>query len=272
MTNLPKEFISKLTETFVITKPQLHDSQTSTDGTKKYVLGFASQREEEVPVLVECVAIPSLKSNSNKLTVCISSQAGCAMRCIFCATGQQGIARNLYPGEIIQQILFMQNDLGKKVSNVVLMGQGEPFLNFDNVVDALDIINNPKLLGIGARKITVSTCGIIPGINKFSNIDKQYGLAISLHCAIQEKRNDLMPGVKNYTLEKLKTSVEKYIENTNRRPTFEYLMIDGINDTKEDLNALVNYCHGMLCHINLIKFNSVPGSKYKASSNNIVKE
>lgn len=270
MTNLPKDLISKLTDSFVITKPQLHSSQLSSDGTKKYVLEMQSGVEDEKPIFVECVAIPSLKESSNKLTVCISSQAGCPMACEFCATGQQGFIRNLSCGEIVQQVLFIQNDLGMKVSNVVVMGQGEPFLNFENLTDALDIINNSKIIGIGARKITVSTCGIIPGIDKFSKIDKQYGLAISLHCAIQEKRNQLMPGVKNYTLNKLKDSIKNYIEKTNRRPTFEYLLINNVNDTQEDLNALINFCEGILCHINLIKFNDVKDSKFKASSNAVI--
>lgn len=270
MTNLPKDLISKLTETFVITNPQLHSSQLSSDGTKKYVLEMQSGVEDENPVFVECVAIPSLKESSNKLTICISSQAGCPMACEFCATGQQGFVRNLRCGEIVQQVLFIQNDLKMKVSNVVVMGQGEPFLNFENLTDALDIINNPKIIGIGARKITVSTCGIIPGIDKFSKIEKQYGLAISLHSAIQEKRNQIMPGVKNYTLDKLKDSIENYIAKTNRRPTFEYLLINNVNDTQEDLNALINFCEGMLCHVNLIKFNDVNGSKFKASSNAVV--
>lgn len=210
--------------------------------------------------------MPSLAEGSEQLTVCISSQAGCPMACKFCATGKQGFVRNLYCGEIIQQVLFIQKELKKRISNIVVMGQGEPFLNFDNTIDALKLINDKKIIGLGSRKITISTCGIIPGIKEFSNIDKQFGLAISLHSAIQEKRNALMPEVKNYTLSQLKHVIINYAKKTNRRPTFEYLLIKDINDTEEDLKALINYCKGMLCHINLINLNSVPDSKFQPSS------
>lgn len=265
MTNLPKDLILKLSETFVITKPLLHAGQTSSDGTQKFVLEFPSVSHDEKSICVECVAIPSLDSNSEQLTVCISSQAGCPMACEFCATGKQGFSRNLYCGEIIQQVLFIQNELNKKVSNIVVMGQGEPFLNFDNTIDAITLINKSKIVGVGSRKITISTCGIVPGINKFANVDKQFGLAISLHSAIQEKRNELMPGVKNYSLSKLKESIQHYITTTNRRPTFEHLLINNVNDGYEDLNALINYCKGMLCHVNLINLNTIPGSKFLPS-------
>lgn len=266
MTNLPNELISILSETFVITAPKLYAGQASNDGTQKFILEYESGIKNQKPICVECVAIPSLDKNSNQLTVCISSQAGCPMACEFCATGKQGFVRNLYCGEIIQQVLFIQKELNKKVSNIVVMGQGEPFLNFDNTIDALKLINQKKIIGIGSRKITLSTCGIVPGINKFTNIDKQFGLAISLHSAIQEKRNSLMPGVKNYTLAQLKNAIVNYSKKTNRRPTFEYLLIKGINDTEEDLKALINYCKGMLCHINLINLNTVPYSKLQPSS------
>lgn len=222
-------------------------------------------------ICVECVAIPSFDKSSVQLTVCISSQAGCPMACEFCATGKQGFVRNLYCGEIIQQVLFMQKELDKKISNIVVMGQGEPFLNFNNTIDAMKLLNEKKILGVGSRKITISTCGIIPGINKFTNIDKQFGLAISLHSAIQEKRDKLMPGVKNYTLNHLKDAIINYTKKTNRRPTFEYLLIKGVNDTEEDLKALINYCKGMHCHINLINFNSVPDLKFQASHKSISK-
>ena len=269
MTNLPKSLISALSVSFVITKPQLHAGQTSNDGTQKFVLEFPATSKDEKTVCVECVAIPSLNKNSEQLTVCISSQAGCPMACEFCATGKQGFSRNLYCGEIIQQVLFIQSVMNKQVSNVVVMGQGEPFLNFDNTIDAITLINNPKIIGIGSRKITVSTCGILSGIEKFAQVNKQFGLAISLHSAIQEKRNELMPGVKNFTLPKLKESIQKYINATNRRPTFEHLLINNINDTNEDLNALINFCKGMLCHVNLINLNSIPGSKFQLSNKSV---
>ena len=192
------------------------------------------------------------------------------MACEFCATGKQGFSRNLTVGEIVEQIILAEKDLDCRISNVVVMGQGEPFLNFENLESALEIINNNKLLGIGARKITVSTCGVIPGINKYAKIDKQFGLAISLHSAIQETRDYLMPGVTNYKLEQIKDAINNYIKTTNRRPTFEYLMLNGVNDTEDHLEALINYCKGMLCHVNLIAYNKTEGDKYSASSKNTI--
>lgn len=192
------------------------------------------------------------------------------MACEFCATGHQGFSRNLTVGEIVEQITIAEKDLDSRISNVVVMGQGEPFLNFENLESALEIINDNKLLGIGARKITVSTCGIIPGIDKFAKINKQFGLAVSLHSAIQQTRDDLMPGVKNYKLVKLKSTIENYIKTTNRRPTFEYLMLKDVNDTEEHLSALVDFCKGMLCHINLIAYNNTETKTYSASSNNTI--
>ena len=194
------------------------------------------------------------------------------MGCLFCATGKQGFKRNLTAGEIVDQIVEMQKNVGERIINVVVMGQGEPFLNFESLKDALEIINNKKIIGIGARKITVSTCGIIPGIKDFSSLNKQFGLAISLHSAVQETRNELMPGVKNYTLTDLKTAIIDYINTTNRRPTFEYIMIENVNDTEEELTALINYCKDILCHINLIKHNAVKDSTYKPSNNNTIKK
>lgn len=263
MTNIPKSLIESLTRSFVNTKPECIYSIIAHDLTKKYIFKVENNNDSSSCSYLEAVAIPSNTKNSKRLTVCISSQVGCAMRCNFCATGKQGFTRNLYVGEIVDQILYIQNDLNHKVSNVVFMGQGEPLLNFINLKDSLYIINN--YLNIGARKITISTCGIIPGILKFSEIKEQYGLALSLHSAIQEKRDALMPGVKNYTLERLREAISLYITKTNRRPTFEYLMLKSINDTQEDLNALIKYCKGLNCHVNLIKYNNVTENTYSSS-------
>lgn len=271
MTNLPKTFIECLTRDFVIESLTTEDIKESSDGTCKFVLQSNCSIENSCePIFFEAVGIPSLNKSSNKLTVCISSQAGCPMSCMFCATGKQGFCRNLTTGEIVDQIIFASKHFNQKVTNVVVMGQGEPFLNFQNLVSALEIINNPKCLNIGARKITVSTSGIINGIESFSKLNKQFGLAVSLHSAIQEKRNYLMPGVKNFSLNKLKKALINYIDKTNRRVTFEYLMLHGINDQTEDLNALINFCNGLLCHINLIKYNNVPNSEFSSSNNETI--
>ena len=266
MTNLPKNLIETLSSNFVINSISLVESVKSTDGTTKYIFETISP---EI-VRFEAVAIPSTDCHHERLTVCLSSQAGCPMACEFCATGKQGFSRNLNAGEIIDQVLLIECDQNARVSNVVVMGQGEPFLNYENLINALEILNDEDYIGIGARKITVSTCGISPKILEFAKVNKQYGLAISLHSAIQDKRDELMPGVKNYTLNKLHNAFKNYIDSTNRRPTFEYLMLRNVNDTDEDLKALVEYVKDLHCHINLIKYNNTPGSKFKGSEQSTI--
>ena len=207
----------------------------------------------------------SEKTHSSRLTVCFSTQVGCAIGCSFCATGQEGFSRNLDIGEILDQIFVVQNDFGQRASNIVAMGQGEPFLNYDNTLAALHIMNHPKLLGIGARHITVSTCGILNGINKFAHVDKQFTLAISLHSARQNIRDELMPHMKNQNLDELKTSLKNYISLTNRRVTLEYMLIKKVNDSEKDLSALLKFCGGLLCHVNLLPLNPVSHSPFQPS-------
>lgn len=256
MTNLSKALRQQLADDFDLDAPTIVDKQISHDGTRKYLLDFHGS-------LVETVGIPSL---DNRLTVCFSTQVGCAMGCIFCATGYEGFHGNLFPGNIIDQILVVQNDFNQRVTNLVGMGQGEPFLNYDNVLEALSIINSKRSLNIGARKITLSTCGIIAGINRFSELNEQYTLAVSLHAARQEVRDRIMPGVRTNPLSQLHSSLERYIQRTNRRVTFEYALISGINDSNEDLQALLRFCKGLLCHVNLIPLNSVEESPFKPTS------
>ncbi len=183
----------------------------------KYLLEFSDG------VSVETVGMP----NRNKLAVCISSQAGCAMGCAFCATGLAGLSRSLTAQEMVDQVLHVSRDFGERVTSVVVMGQGEPFANFDNTVEALRMLNDPEGLAIGARHLTVSTCGVIPGIRRFAERPEQFTLAISLHSAIQTTRNQLMPGVKKFTLLRLHEAIQEYVEKTGRRPTYEFAMIDG---------------------------------------------
>ncbi len=166
-------------------------------------------------VSVETVGMP----NRNKLAVCISSQAGCAMGCAFCATGLAGLSRSLTAQEMVDQVLHVSRDFGERVTSVVFMGQGEPFANFDNTVEALRMLNDPEGLAIGARHLTVSTCGVIPGIRRFAELPEQFTLAISLHSAIQTTRNQLMPGVKKFTLLRLHEAIQEYVEKTGRRPS-----------------------------------------------------
>lgn len=255
MTNLPAALREKLSERFSFNVPVELVKQVSKDGSRKYLLQFSDG------VSVETVGMP----NRNKLAVCISSQAGCAMGCAFCATGLAGLSRSLTAQEMVDQVLHVARDFGERVTSVVFMGQGEPFANFDATVQALRILNDPDGLAIGARHLTVSTCGVIPGIRRFAELPEQFTLAISLHSAIQGTRNQLMPGVKKYTLLRLHEAIQPYVEKTGRRPTYEFAMIDGINDTNPEMQALVDFCAGTLCHVNLIQLNNIPDSPFRPS-------
>lgn len=263
MTNLPTALREQLAEQFPLYFPTLIDKQVSIDSTRKYVLALSDG------TLVETVGMPTEGNNEHnvreRLTVCFSTQVGCAMECAFCATGKEGFTRNLLPGEMVDQIIAVQNDFDQRVSNVVAMGQGEPFLNYENTLTALRIINSADALNIGARRITVSTCGIIDGINRFAQEPEQFTLAVSLHSAVQQKRDKLMPRVKNQPLDELHDALYSYIEKTNRRVTFEYLLIDGVNDSADDLKALEIFCRTLLCHINLLPMNSVANSPFQPS-------
>lgn len=256
MTNLPKQMRAQLTEELPLFETRYVDKQVSCDGSRKYIFEFSDG------IVAETVGMPS---EDGRLSVCISSQAGCAMRCQFCATGRNGLKRNLEPGELVDQIIGVQNDFGKRVTNVVVMGQGEPFANYDSVLAALRIINHSKLLNIGARHITVSTCGLIPGIQRFATEPEQFTLAISLHAAIQSVRDDLMPAVSKYQLPELRRTLIDYTEKTGRRFSFEYALMKGVNDSNDDLHALIEYCKGLLCHVNLIPLNEIDDSDFKPS-------
>lgn len=255
MTNLPVAMREKLSERFSFNVPVELVKQVSKDGSRKYLLQFADG------VSVETVGMP----NRNKLAVCISSQAGCAMGCAFCATGLAGLSRSLTAQEMVDQVLHVSRDFGERVTSVVFMGQGEPFANFDATIDALRALNDPDGLAIGARHLTVSTCGVIPGIRRFAELPEQFTLAISLHSAVQGTRNQLMPGVKKYTLPRLHEAIQLYVEKTGRRPTYEFAMIDGINDTNPEMQALIDFCAGTLCHVNLIHLNNIPDSPFRPS-------
>lgn len=257
MTNLPNTLRAVLAERFPLTNPTIVDRQVSKDGTRKYLVEF------DDGTCVETVAIPS--RGGDRLTVCFSTQAGCAIGCAFCATGREGFVRNLTPGEIVDQVLIAQEDIGKRMTNVVGMGQGEPFLNYDNTLAALRIMNSKKGLEIGARHISVSTCGIIPGIARFSEEPEQFTLAVSLHAARQPIRDLIMPNVARYKLSTLKEALQAYVSQTNRRVTLEYIMIEGVNDAPQDLKALQKFCSHLLCHVNLIPINAVKDSEFQPS-------
>ncbi len=264
MTNLPKVFREALNTSYPLKPTQIIERQVSTDGTRKYVLELADGS------LIETVGIPSLKDNKH-LTVCFSTQVGCAMACSFCATGQEGLTRNLSSIEMVEQIRIVQEDFNTRVSNLVSMGQGEPFQNYDAVLEALRFLNSKNGFNIGARHITVSTCGIISGINKLSSEPEQFTLAVSLHSANQKLRDQIMPRCKSQTLNQLKEALRLYVEKTGRRPSLEYTMIAGTNDRQSDLDELIAFTDKLLCHVNLIPLNNIPSSPFKPSSNKTYK-
>lgn len=284
MTNLPKSLREVLSEKYPLDGAQIIDRQISADGTRKYVLQYPDG------CCVETVGMPVYTDNSavsegeageaactiatqaiDRLTVCFSTQVGCAMECEFCATGKEGLTRNLTAAEMVEQLVVVEKDFGCRVTNAVAMGQGEPFQNYDELIDALREINSPSSLNIGARHITVSTCGLIPGIKRFSEEPEQFTLAISLHSAIQRKRDKIMPRVSSQKIVDLKKALVAYVNETNRRVTLEYLLIEGVNDGEDDLKALLDFCLGLLCHVNLLPMNRVEGANFQPSRKETVR-
>ena len=256
MTNLPKSLREELTRHLTLGGVEEVARQASADGSRKYLLRLSDG------VSVECVGMPA----RNRLAVCASTQAGCAMGCAFCATGGAGLTRSLTAAEIYEQVMHVRDDFGSRVTSVVLMGQGEPFMNYDATLEALRRLNSPDGAGIGARHLTVSTCGVIPQIMRFANEPEQFTLAVSLHSAVQKTRNALMPGVRKYSLVNLYNAMGTYVAKTGRRPTYEYALIGGVNDTESELQALCDFCEGTLAHVNLIQLNEVEGSKLRPST------
>ena len=200
------------------------------------------------------------------LSVCVSSEVGCNMGCKFCESGRRKKVRNLETYEMVEQIILIEKYINKKITHVVVMGIGEPFDNYDNVINFIKIINNPKALAIGSRHITVSTCGLIPKIKEFMDLDWQVNLAISLHGATNEVRNQIMPVNKVYSIEQLIDTLKEYIAKTNRRVTIEYVMLNMVNDKEEDAYALVNLLKGMNVYVNLIPYNETNHLEYKRST------
>ncbi|MDD4995609.1 MAG: 23S rRNA (adenine(2503)-C(2))-methyltransferase RlmN [Patescibacteria group bacterium] len=207
-----------------------------------------------------------LQHEDERNTVCVSSQVGCPLACLFCATGRMGLRRDLNPGEIVGQVILFSRYLkksGGRITNLVFMGMGEPFLNYDNVMAAINILRDKDGLNIGVRRFSISTAGVVPGIRRFTAEDTDINLAISLHAAMQEKRVRLMPIAKKYPLDELMAEVAQYAGKTRRKVMFEYLMIDGVNDTDEDARALARLMNNPLYFVNLIRFN--PTGNFLAS-------
>jgi 23S rRNA (adenine2503-C2)-methyltransferase len=208
-------------------------------------------------------------TGQGRRTICISTQAGCAMGCVFCATGQMGFQRHLSHGEIVAQVMYFARQLrdqGEVVTNVVVMGMGEPFHNYENTMAAIDRLNDPEGYNFGARRFTISTVGLVPAIRRFTSEKRQVNLAISLHAATDEMRASMLPVDKRYPIDELLESCRDYISTTGRRITFEWALINGINDTPEQAHLLARKLKGMLCHVNAIPLNPTKGYSGKVTT------
>ena len=263
MKNIPKSLISKLEENFTITMPEIVEVYKSElDGTEKFLLGFSDGN------LIESVLMRYKHGNS----ICISTQVGCRMGCKFCASTIEGRVRNLTNGEILSEVIAVQNYIGERISNIVLMGSGEPLDNYDNVVKFLEIVSADYGLNIGQRHITLSTCGIVPKIYELADKELSITLAISLHAFSDEKRKEIMPIANKYTISELLEACRYYLNKTKRRITFEYALVKDVNDGMEDAKALGKLLSGMLCHVNLIPVNEIKENSFKRSSKKAIED
>ena len=253
--NIKKEVIAKLKNDFTTDFIKLELVENGID-TKKFLFRLLDGEKIEA-VLME---------HDYGLSVCVSSQVGCNMGCKFCESGRLKKVRNLETYEIVEQILLIEEYIGKRISSVVVMGIGEPFDNYDNVIDFIKIINDPKGVAIGARHITVSTCGLVPKIKEFSKLDLQVNLALSLHAPTDEIRNMIMPVNKVYSINEVITTIKEYILKTGRRVTIEYVMLNMVNDSEECAIKLANLLKGMNVYVNLIPYNETRNIDFNKSS------
>ncbi len=262
MTNLSLDLREKLKQNYTMCNFNILKKQESSDGTKKYLFDVLDGNAIETVLM----------QYHHGKTICVSSQIGCKMGCKFCASTGIQFVRSLSCGEIVEQILAVEQDIGDKISNIVFMGIGEPFDNYDNVMKAIKIINNQKGLNIGARHISISTSGLVPMIYKFADEELQCTLSISLHATNDEKRSSMMPVNNRYNIKELMEACKYYIAKTNKRISFEYALAKDNNDNLDDAKELVKLLKGMLCHVNLIPINKIENGKYTKSSNeNIIK-
>lgn len=260
MTNLPKILIEKLISDYNIYPAKVFETKKSKDGTIKIAFQLSDSE------YVEGVLIPS----GSRMTACISSQVGCALNCAFCATAKIKFRRNLSPGEIFDQVVAIdklaQEHHNQKLSNIVLMGMGEPLLNYDNVLSAIDKINGDNGLGMSPLRITLSTAGISKKIIQLANDNVKFNLAVSLHSAINERRSKLMPYNEKDNLVDLRKAIAYFSTKTGSRITMEYLLIDNVNDTIDDAKSLAEFCKAFPCKINLIEFNDTGSAKFRKTS------
>ena len=255
MTDQPKTLLAKLEEQFYIAAPQIERRQEAKDGTVKYLLRMEDGN------CIETVVMRYHYGN----TVCVSTQVGCRMGCRFCASTQAGRVRNLEAGEICSEIYTAQKDIGERISHIVLMGIGEPMDNRKNVLRFLELINHPDGMNIGMRHISLSTCGVVPGIDALAEDNLQLTLSVSLHAPDSATRSRIMPVNNAYDVEELFAACHRYFKKTGRRISFEYAMIDGVNDHDWQADLLAEKIHGMPGHVNLIPLNDVVESEFKPS-------
>ena len=261
MNNISKNIIEELENNFSFDQIKLILKQEDKN-VKKYLFKLPEGGSIESVVMFHDYGI----------SICVSSQLGCNMGCKFCESGRLKKIRNLKAYEIVEQILFIEEDIKMRISHVVVMGIGEPFDNYDNVMRFIKIINDPKGIDIGKRHITISTCGIIPGIKKFMNEEGQVNLAISLHAPNDKIRQRIMPIAKVYKLKDLIKTIKEYILKTNRRVTFEYIMLNNINDSIENAKELARLLKGINCYVNLIPYNETENIEYKRTKNTQILE
>jgi len=264
MTNLPRELREKLAEATLLQTMKPLEEKVSADGLTRKVL-FALRDDQTIESV--------LMHYERRHTTCISTQVGCALGCVFCATGQCGFVRNLTAGEIIEQVLYFARQLtdqGRRttrpITNVVFMGMGEPLANYEATWQAIETLTDDQGFNLGARRITISTVGLVAGIRRLAEEGAQIGLAVSLHAATDELRDRLVPINRRYPLTQLMAACRHYVERTGRRISFEYALIHGINDSVEQARQLAHLLDGVLCHVNLIPLNPVPESPYQPPS------
>ena len=263
MKNIPNFLKHKLKDNFYIGIPKIEEVyESSLDGTKKMLLRFNDGN------IIESVIMQYKHGNS----ICISTQVGCRMGCKFCASTLGGRVRDLTCGEILSQVIIGKKICGDRISNIVLMGSGEPLDNFDNVMKFLKIVNADYGLNIGQRHITLSTCGIVPKIIELADKEMSITLAISLHAFSDEKRKEIMPIANKYSITEILDACRYYIDKTGRRITFEYSLVSGVNDGKEDARSLAKILKGMLCHVNLIPVNEIKENTLKRPSKKVIEE
>ena len=256
MTDIPKALRAELSRRCALSAPEMLRRQIAQDGTRKYLWGFQHGN------CVESV----LMQYAHGCTICISTQAGCRMGCVFCASTIGSKIRDLTPGEILEQVIFTARDAQVKISNIVLMGTGEPLDNYENVVKFLRLVNDRDGQDIGLRHISLSTCGLVPRIRELAKLDLQITLSVSLHAPTDEKRNAIMPVNKAYPISELMAACQDYIAATNRRISYEYALIRDFNDTQECAEKLVSLLRGTLAHVNLIRLNAIAESPLRPST------